>query len=204
MLICRPTSPPSQSNPQQQNGQKCGVPANPVQVLYLSTPPVEIIQVRMCNPSPAKVLRNVKRMTNFIEKKSFQQPKNKSQQITDVHKSLLITPHKSISFSPPRPRLVSSLLSSIDIPPIIKKKPKLQIVKIQSTSISPRPVYHPAIVNACDAMFAKHPSKLNPDEVQKFKLYQNHKTKIGEPLETEVIYLPIGGLRTCLNCRELT
>ena len=90
------------------------------------------------------------------------------------------------------------------MPPIAKKQPKLDIVKSQSTSIPHHPVYHPTIVNVCDAMFEKHPSKLNPDEVKKFKMYRTRKMQIGEPLEAEVIYLPIGGLRTCLNCRELT
>ena len=103
-----------------------------------------------------------------------------------------------------QPNLVVSFQSSMDIPPNLKKMSKLNIVTIQSTSIPPRPVYHPAIINACTAMFAKHPSELRQDEVEKFKRYRNHKTQIGEPLETEIIYLPSGGLRTCLNCKELT
>ena len=167
-------------------------------------PPVQ--QDKMCNPSPAKLLRNVKRITRFLENKPFQTPHNKSQDIHDVKKSLSFTTQKPFSYSPPDPRqkLVSSLLSSIDIPPVNKEQPKLDIIKSRSISIPPRPVYHPAIINACDAMFAKHPSKLDPDEVKKFKMYRTRKIQIGEPLEEEVIYLPIGGLRTCLNCRELT
>ena len=68
------------------------------------------------------------------------------------------------------------------MPPIAKKQPKLDIVKSQSTRIPPHPVYHPTIVNACDAMFEKHPSKLNPDEVKKFKMYRTRKMQIGKPL----------------------
>jgi hypothetical protein len=86
----------------------------------------------------------------------------------------------------------------------VKKKLKLGLVKAQSTSISPRKVYHPCIINASEAMFGKHPGQLTPDENLKFQLYQDHKIKVGEPLETEIIYLPIGGIRMCVNCRELT
>jgi hypothetical protein len=53
-------------------------------------------------------------------------------------------------------------------------------------------MYHPAIINACHAIFANHPCKLIPEKVKKFKLYLNHKMKIGDPLETEVISLPVG------------
>ena len=53
-------------------------------------------------------------------------------------------------------------------------------------------------------MFQKHPSKLVPEEIEKFKWYENHNIQIEEPLETDVIYQPIGGIRTCLNCGELT
>ena len=126
--------------------------------------------------------------------------------LSTKQKSLSISTQESFSFSPPnlQPNLVVSFQSSMDIPPNVKKMSNLNIVKIQSTSIPPRPVYHPTIINACTAMFAKHPSELGQDEIEKFKRYRNHKIQIGEPLETEIIYLPSGGLRTCLHCKELT
>jgi hypothetical protein len=67
----------------------------------------------MVNHSPAKVLRNVKRITYFLENKPLQTPNNKSQEIADVKKSLSITHQKSFPlFSPaPRQKLVSSLQS---------------------------------------------------------------------------------------------
>ena len=55
-------------------------------------------------------------------------------------------------------------LSTVDIPPILKERPKLTLVRCTKTTITPRPVDHPAIINACEAMFSKHPSKLIPEE----------------------------------------
>ena len=90
----------------------------------------------------------------------------------------------------------------------MKPKPKklsyLTIVKSQSISIPPWPIYHPAIIHACLRFFTKHPSELSQEELEKFKQYRGDKAELGEPLENEDIYLPIGGFRTCLNCRELT
>ena len=85
-----------------------------------------------------------------------------------------------------------------------KEKSKLNLVKCNSTSIPPRSVYHPIVVNVCKAMFSKHPKNLTPEEVAKFNIYKERKKQIGEPLESEVIYLPTGGIRTCVNCGELT
>ena len=51
----------------------------------------------------------------------------------------------------------------------------LNITKFQSISIPPRPVYHPAIVGACQRFFSKHPSELSQDEIQKFKQYKKDK-----------------------------
>ena len=134
------------------------------------------------NISPAKKLRAIKRLLTFLSNKSPVKPKV-------VQKSFTISPQESISFSPPKlqPNLVASPLSSIDIPPTTKKISNLNIVKTQSISIPPRPVYPPTIINACTAMFAKHPSQLRPDEVEKFNFYRNRESEIGEPLEEEII-----------------
>ena len=163
------------------------------------------------NISPAKKLRSLRRLVRFRRNKMCHSrpipsleicPQKNSSFLPTKQKSLSISPQETFSFSPPKliPNLAVSFQSSMDIPPNLKK----MSIQIQSTSIPPRPVYHPAIINACTAMFAKHPSQLQQDEVEKFKRYRHHKTQIGEPLETEIIYLPSGGLRTCLNCRELT
>ena len=149
------------------------------------------------NTSPSKKLRSFKRLLTFILSKSAAKCPN-------VEKAFTISPQQSISIPPCVPNYEVTVLPPIDIPPITMQRPKLNIRKTGSTSIPPRPVYHPAIINASKAMFAKHPSQLTPEEVKKFKYYQDHKIRIGEPLETEVIYLPIGGIRTCLNCGEIT
>ena len=137
----------------------------------------------------------MKRMFAFYLKKSSKQKVP----------SLSICYQSQISIKP-EPNLATTLLPSIEIPPTpnILEKPLLKLQNCQSTSIPPRPVYHPNIVNACQAMFTKHPSQLLPEEVTKFDFYTNMKIRYGEPLESEVIYLPIGGIRTCLNCGELT
>jgi hypothetical protein len=158
--------------------------------------PVTVNMSNYKNTSPAKKLRGIKRMLTFLKKKS--------QQITDVKKSLAVSPQQSSSFSPPKPNLATSLQYSIDIPFSSKNKPELEFVRCSSTTVPPRHVYHPAIINAAEAFFGKHPGQLEPDEVTKFNLYRNRKLQIGEPLETEIIYQPIGGTRTCVNCGELT
>jgi hypothetical protein len=119
------------------------------------------------NTSPAKKLRTLKRLLTFIRNKSPEKRK-------DTPKSLSISPQETVSFTPlkPQPNLDVSPPSSIDIPPNIKKMPTLRIVKFQSTSIPPRPVYHPAIINACTAMFSKHPSRLT-EEIKGIQKLQN-------------------------------
>ena len=77
-------------------------------------------------------------------------------------------------------------------------------MKSQSISIPPRPIYHPAIINACQRFFAKHPRELEKHEAEKFKQYVQDKAEIGEPIEDEEIYQPFGGWRICLHCEELT
>ena len=149
--------------------------------------------------SPAKKVRGIKRLLTFLQNKS----RSKS---SDVQKSLSVCQQQSISISPTNPqlKLIATLQSTMDIPPIAQEMPKFHVVRNQSTSIPPRPIYHPAIINACYAFFSKHPSKLEPEERKKFDLYRSDKHQIGEPLEKEVIHQPIGGIRICLHCGEKT
>ena len=46
------------------------------------------------------------------------------------------------------------------------------------------------------------PAKLNQNKVM-FDLYRSDQLQVGEPLETEIIYQPIVGIRTCLHCGEI-
>ena len=140
----------------------------------------------MCHKSPAKILRNVKRMSLFLDKKP---------------NTLSISILPQINIIPLKKPLGISPLITTNVPP---QKPKLDFVRAKSISIPPHQIYHPAVINASNAMFGKDPSQLEADEALKFKMYRMNKIQKGEPLETEVIFLPIGGIRTCVNCRELT
>ena len=145
------------------------------------------------NASPSKKLRSLKRLMSFIKSKSSNLPENRKQ--------FEVVSQQSISFIPPTPNLDVTRMPSIDLPPII---PKLSCVALQPITIPPRLVYHPHIINACNAFFSKHPRDLTPEEIQKFETYRNRKIQIGEPIESEIIYMPSGGIRTCQNCGELT
>ena len=82
-------------------------------------------------------------------------------------------------------------------------KPNLSISKACSTSLPPRPIYHPAVINACKTMHGKHPSELSQKEAHTFKFYLQWKCDRGEPVETDVVHLP-SGMRDCLHCGHLT
>ena len=47
----------------------------------------------------------------------------------------------------------------------LSKKPNLSMSKMCSTSLPPRPIYHPAVINASKSIHGgKHPSELNQEE----------------------------------------
>ena len=77
------------------------------------------------------------------------------------------------------------------------------IQKVQSTSIPPRGIYHPAMINACIAITGKHPSQLNAEEATKFNTYREYKIQQGDPIEESIMYLP-SSMKNCLQCGELT
>ena len=89
--------------------------------------------------------------------------------------------------------------------PSFRAKPQknLTIMRPTLTSIPPRTIYHPAVINACLSMHGKHPSDLNHDEVAKFNLYIQWKRERGEPIETDVVHCP-SGIRDCLHCGHPT
>ena len=82
----------------------------------------------------------------------------------------------------------------------LKSRPKLVIQKVQTTSIPPKPVYHPAIIRACVSMFGKKPGELDSEETAKFMNYRNWKLHKGEPIEQEMLYNPASGNQPCLHC----
>ena len=94
----------------------------------------------------------------------------------------------------------SPKIPNLSIYNLLPKQMKLSVMSIQSTSIPPKPVYHPAIIRACLSMFDKKPDSLNTEETEKFLLYRNWKSQMGEPIEQEILYNPAGGNKNCLHC----
>ena len=73
------------------------------------------------------------------------------------------------------------------------------MIRNHTISIPPRPVYHPAIVNACEAIFGRHPDDLTPEEYNRYNTFRRQQSQIGKPLEEQIINLPSGGMRSCVN-----
>jgi hypothetical protein len=119
--------------------------------------------------------------------------------------SLSICPQEYSSFLPSlrKPKLAISILPWIST----SAKPKNQnfsFSPINTISIPPKKIYHPAIIKACHSMFEKHPDLLESDEIRKFNHYRNWKIPKREPIEEDIIYLPSGGMKKCLQCNQLT
>ena len=125
------------------------------------------------NKSHAKTIRSQKRLIKFLKFKTIISPLGK---------------RSFISISPQ---------STVQIPP---QQPKLTAVKLAEINIKPKKIYHPTVINACDSIFKKHPDNLSNEEIQKFNKYRSWKSEMGDPLEANPVYLPIGGLRKCLVC----
>ena len=128
-----------------------------------------------------------------------------------TYKNSALNSSNFTSRSPRRPSLhdanIQTASTSIDADcqtnSIVAKPKVLSVVKNASVSINPRRIYHPAIINASKAFFNKHPSELLDEEKEKFKFYLNHKRAGGEPVETDIIYLP-SSMRDCLHCGHPT
>ena len=155
----------------------------------------------MCykNISPSKKLRSLKRLAVFQQRKMSTLYK-----AANPHKILSISTQQTTSILPLKPKLSITTLPSFYFPSKCPEKPKLSFKRNDPISISPKPIYHPAIIKACQAICSKHPDHLSPEETLKFNHYRNWKLQNGEPLEEDIVYLPTGGLRTCLACGQLT
>jgi len=86
--------------------------------------------------------------------------------------------------------------------PVLPKK-ILSVEPVAQIDIPPRKIYHPSLINASKAFYDKHPSDLSREERDKFKFYLQHKRSCGEPVETDVVYLPTS-MRNCLHCGHPT
>ena len=148
-------------------------------------------------------------MKNAVPKESESSVVSEESQYTSItpttsdYSSMIVD--CSTTLTSKKPNLSYKTLESVDIPSQIHSAAKLSVVAQPSLSIPPRTIYHPAILNAVRSMHGKHPSELNTEEIAKFKLYQQYRRRNGDPpIEEEIIYLPAGGLRTCMQCGNLT
>jgi hypothetical protein len=141
-------------------------------------------------------------MTNFNRRKSSYPKPASPETKPALSLSVVHLPHLDISPSPQN-ELSFCSQPTIAIPPA-NPQPKLSPEKLEGINIRPKKIYHPTIINACDALFKKHPDQLSREEIENFNQYRKMKLEMGDPLETNPIYLPIGGLRKCLICANLT
>ena len=72
-----------------------------------------------------------------------------------------------------------------------------------SHSISPRNIFHPAIINVSRSLYERHPSELSKEEFRTFNRYLHQKRNNGEPVELDPKYLPTS-MRDCLHCGHPT
>ena len=137
--------------------------------------------------SPAKKVRSLKRLLTFrIQRWN-------SKKLPSLTKSKV----EETSYTPSKPTLSIYACEPISITKIPKQ---LTTQCVETTTVPPRPVYHPAIIRACLSMFGKKPPDLDPYEIAKFNQYRAWKSENGEQIETDIIYNPGSGNQPCLHC----
>ena len=182
--------------------------------LNLTTKPDGSISVRLeveSYPVPVKIMTkthrhrsgNSARLRRRKERESALKPTFSTP--TNVDVKSMIDSSTMTYFD--KPTLSMKKIESIDISPEESPhlhKPKLSIVSQPTLYIPPRIIYHPAVVNACFAILGKHPSTLTPAEVGQFEEYKQFKAFNNDPIEKNVVYQPIGGVRICMHCENPT
>ena len=136
--------------------------------------------------SSARILRDVKRMTKFLESKRVLPMKleivhQENISIPSEPKLLSIQKCASVNIPPDNPmaRLVHTSLYCIDIPPAPLVQPAI-----------PRPYLHPYIVEASKMLYGRSPWELTPEQAEHFEGYQEYKTRNGRPIEEDICYKP--------------
>ena len=110
-----------------------------------------------------------------------------------------------VKSSPVKNNLAIKKLATVDIPSQESSRQSSLFIEAQATvSIPPLTIHHPAVVNACYAIIGKHPDQMSTAEEEEFELYKQFKIMNGQKIEDDVVYLPIGGIRTCIHCKNLT
>ena len=103
---------------------------------------------------------------------------------------LTVFVNENFSYIPEKPKLSTTNLDSVSIPPSMPKLSNLSVHSVQQTSIPPKQVFHPAIIRATLSMFGKKPDCLSAEEVDKFNSYMDWKIQCGERLEDDILYNP--------------
>ena len=149
------------------------------------------------NISPAKKVRSLRRLLAF----KLRNCNTPEKSVVKRFPVLSICPQVQSSFLPTKPHIEISIQPSISIKP---KTPKLSTCPVKSISIPGRRIFNPAILQACQSMFGKHPDLLDQNKIMKFNHYIQYKIEEGDPIESSIIYTPAGGAKKCLQCGELT
>ena len=156
----------------------------------------------MVYKSPAKILRDVKRITKFCYTKNLPLPlKIPVLTITVLPKisippdsiqvpTLSINKATSISISAVKKALSIQKTCEMNIP----SKPKT--ISFSQTTICsvppapPQPYLHPYIVEASKMLYGVPPWELTEEQTEHFRGYQEYKKQNGRPIEEDLVYKP--------------
>ena len=132
--------------------------------------------------TPAKTLRDVRRITKFLEKK---QPHKKPM-------NLCIANQASTSFIPNKKLLSVCNVTLLDIPPVnIHLTMQLSLSCATIVDIPPAPTHiHPHIIEASKMLYGKPPWDLDEEQLEHFEGYQQYKIRNGRPIEEDIAYKP--------------
>ena len=135
--------------------------------------------------SPGRILRDVRRMTKFLENKKIPV---QSLKLSIVHQDTFsITPKpKSLSIQKcvfvdipadkySTSRLSRTSLCCVNVPPV--EQPAIPTA---------RPYLHPFIAEASKMLYGKPPWELTTEQAEHFEGYQEYKTRNERPIEEDI------------------
>ena len=136
--------------------------------------------------TPAKIFRDARRMTKFLEKKQICK---KSMKLSNSNQA-------SASFFPSKKLMSISNITLLNIPPSkILLTTQLSYsavtsVDIPPTKTHPKPFIHPHIIEASKMLYGKPPWELDEGQLEHFEGYQEYKIRNGRPIEEDLAYKP--------------
>ena len=163
-------------------------------------------QGRMVYKSPARILRDVKRITKFCDSKKKSFPREKPVLSITILTNTSIPPDsikaptlsikKTTLISIPAVKRVLSIQKTFEIN--IPSKPKtLSFSQPTLCSIFPitlQPYLHPFIIEASKMLYGVPPWELTEEQTEHFRGYQEYKIQNGRPIE-EDLSLQANGLK---------